>query len=358
MSDVLRRKLGANRAPKKTSGVSVESILRKTMPRNADAVLSMDLRLLAVSTSSVEKEELLEAVVPSDLLFLVENSDGARGIAILDPQLMTAIIEAQVSGKVTDKPPPDRAPTNTDAIVASEILDTWLATAEAAVIEAGLDSAWPMIGFERSPGKLTVREADLLLDPVEFRVTDVELSLGGGLRTGRLRFAAPRLLPLLEGQISTRAAKVRRHLPDLPVEMRAVLARLPLGVSRIGDLKPDEVLPLPAGCLQHVRLETRAEDLIREVRLGQLGGKKAVRLTGLSAVGEEMPGIASAPAALAPAMEADLPVLGEAAVPGDPVGDLPDLPEINEPAFEPSGDLPDLPELPDLPDLPDLPELP
>ena len=278
MSDVLRRKLGATRAPKKTGSVSVESLLRKTMPRDADAALSMELNVLAFTTTSLDKAELVAGLAENDLIYLVETGNGARGLAILDPGLVTAIIEVQVSGRISDKPPNDRVPTRTDAIVAGEIVDRWLTSAEEVVGAAGLDPAWPMAGFERMPGRLSEREVDLLLEPLEFRMTDIQFSLGGGAKTGQLRLAAPRLVPLLEGKETTRAARVRGHMPNLPVEMRAILARLPLGVTHARELKVDDLLPLPDGCLQHVRLETRQERLVREVHLGQLGGKKAVRL--------------------------------------------------------------------------------
>lgn len=60
MSDVLRRKLGASRPPKKPSAVSVEALLRKTMPRDADAVLSLDLLVKEFTALSFDKAELIE----------------------------------------------------------------------------------------------------------------------------------------------------------------------------------------------------------------------------------------------------------------------------------------------------------
>ena len=353
MTDVLRRKLGASAAPKKT-GVTLEALLRKTMPRDADAVLSLETAVSDFAVTMMENENLRESIGPYDLVYLLENKDGARGLAILDLSLTAAIVEVQVAGQVSDAPPPERRPTRTDGIVAGEIVDRWLDSGESATASAGLDGFWPLSGYERAPVPINRREVELLLEPVEFRVLEISLLLGAGDRVGQLRLVAPRVTPLLEQQENTTAARVRGHLPELPVALRAVLANIPLGMSDVRALSPDTLLPLPDGCLSHVRLETREGRLVQEVRLGQLDGKKAVRLLEHEdgAASSVPPPLSAAPlpAADAGAGPAELPApqpAGEAALP-----DLPDLPPV------PETGAPDLPELPDLPDLPELPELP
>ncbi len=362
MTDVLRRKLGATRAPKKAAGITLEALLRKTMPRDADAVLSLDVAVQSFAVSMMDNTSLRQGIGEFDLVYLLESQDGARGLAVLDLSLTTSVVEVQVFGRLSAQEPLERTPTRTDGIVAGEIVDRWLDSGEVAASAAKLDGAWPFSGFARAPVPINRREAELLLEPVEFRVFDIALALGRGDRTGRLRLAAPRIAPLLEQQENTTAARVRGHLPELPVAMRVVLARLPMGMSEVGRLTPETVLPLPDGCLGHVRLETRAGRLIQEVRLGQLDGKKAVRLSedaevpqpSLPAAGKELPsgpeleGLPEPPAVdagqpqTAPAGESSLP-------------DLPDLLPLPEAG---GGDLPDLPDLPELPNLPELPDLP
>ena len=361
MSDVLKRKLGASRAPKKSSGITLEAILRKTMPRDADAVLGLDTSVTAFTAVTVEKRSLRESIGPHDLVYLLETAGGERGLAILDLSLTAAVVEIQVSGRVSEASPPERPPTRTDGIVAGEIVDRWLDSGQSAAEGAGLDGAWPLSGYERATAPINRREAELLLEPVEFRVLDISLSLGAGARIGQLRLAAPRAMPLLEQRENTTAARVRGQLPQLPVTMRAVIANLPLGIADVRNLSNDTLLPLPDGSLNHVRLETREGRLVREVRLGQLDGKKAVRFhqhedekvsatplamaAGLPQSLEDAEGLPKLPAP-------DHSAEGESALPELP--DLPPPPEAGADAM----DLPDLPELPDLPDLPELPDLP
>lgn len=354
MSDVLRRKLGTMRARKKPSGVSVEGVLRKVMPRDADVVLSLDLSLLSLVAGAQEKSELLETVTENHLVYLVEAEDGARGLVILDPGLLAGIIEVQVSGKVSASSSEPRKPTRTDGIVVADIVDKWLATAESATAEAGLEAAWPVSGFERVHGILTRREADLLLEPVEFRTIEIALSLEGGAKTGKLSLAAPRRQGLIEGRDSTTAARFRGHLPRLPVELHAVLVRLPLAMGQVKALRPDDVLPLPDACLQEVRLETGTGRLIRKARLGQLDGKKAVRLSDASAATATVP-LQPAVTGLAGGL-GELDGMGASATEGGaevPLSSLPDLPPLPDIDAVPA-DLGGLPELPELPDLPPL----
>lgn len=350
MSDVLKRKLAARQAPRPATGASVEGILRKTMPRDADAVLSLDVAVMTFSMGMQEKADLLGAMRSTDLVFPLQSGGGSRGFVMLDGALVSALIEVQVSGSVSSHPPVERIPTRTDGIVVGEVVDRWLATAEVAVGEAGLVAAWPFAGFERMPRNITRREADLLLEPGEFRLVEIGISLDGGKRDGCLRLAVPHTLPE-SGIGATLAARVRGHLPDCRVELRAVLARVPQEMDRVRELKVHDVVVLPEDCLRCVRIETLGGQLVGRARLGQLEGKKAVRLSDA-----DTPTPTGVPLPEAPAT--GLAVEDNAGGEG-----LPTLPEPHDavapPAQEgPAGELPDLPDFPEPTDLPELPPLP
>lgn len=349
MSDVLRRKLGTRRAPRAANSVSVEAVLRKVMPRDADTVLSLDLAVTGVTTVWSDRDTLLEAMGACHLAFLMESEAGLRGAILLDPDLLAGIIEFQLSGRVSERPVSSRPPTRTDAVVVGEILDAWLATAESAMKEVGLEAGWPAIGFERVPGHLSRREIALLLEPVEFRSVDIVLSLYGGAKTGLLSIATPRIDASHDGHIHSTPARVRTHIPDLPVALHAVLTRLPVAMMKARRLEPDVVFPLPDGCLQNVRLETSAGRLIRLVQLGRVDGKRAVRL-GRSAHKGAVEMLSAPPhEAFAPA-PSGLPELPESVEGSTAVTGLKDLPGV--------GALPELPGFPALPELPELPDLP
>ncbi|MCG6885527.1 MAG: hypothetical protein LJE62_17400, partial [Silicimonas sp.] len=105
MTEVLRQKLAATRAPKRPAGVSVEALLRKTMPRDADAAVSLDISVTGFQSASEDKPTLLESLAPTDLVYLVQSAEGARGIVRLDKGLVSALIEVQMSGRVAPSPP-------------------------------------------------------------------------------------------------------------------------------------------------------------------------------------------------------------------------------------------------------------
>ena len=194
------------------------------------------------------------------------------------------------------------------------------------------------------------------------------MSLGAGAKAGAIRFAAPRLVPLLERQDTTMLARVRGHLPHFPVVLHAVLSRQAVDVAAVRGLQEGDVIRLPEHCLQQIRLETASGGLIRKARLGQLGGHRAVRLS--EPVQTPAPGADAASLAPLAAMPLAAPVddplphspddlpempdTADTAQPAAPV--LPDLPPLGS-AMDADG-LPDLPELPELPELPDLPDLP
>lgn len=268
-----------------------------------------------------------------------------------------------MSGRVSTAEAATRVPTSTDGVVASEIVDRWLTSATEAVEKAGLVTSFPAAGYQRANGILNKREADLLLEPGQYRVFEIELSLGGGAKTGTLTVALPIVRKTVHLPEMAKADGVRAHLPNLPVTLQVVLARLPLEIGKLRSLAKGDLLDIPAEALRQVRLESKNGKAVGSARLGQLGGYRAVLVAGkdggapdmtagLAGVGalppmpEEGPTLPDIPPLPATTALPDLPALP---VSGDmpALTDLPDLPDLPAPT--------DLPELPDLPDLPDLP---
>ncbi len=370
MSDgvtVLRRKLAPSRPSSVPGGSSVEAMLRKTMPRDADDLLSLDLAVISVQQGKRDKAGLLDDIQPTDLIYLMDGEDEARGICKISPSLLAGLTEIQMSGRVTSSDPPERVPTRTDGIVAGEIVDRWISTATDTSREENLTDALPIAGFQRANGVLDKRNTDLSIDPQTYRTMTIELSLGGGAKSGTLFFATPEPGGSDSAGQSKAATQMRKHLPQIEAPLRAVLVRLPVGVGRVQRMAVGDLVEVPIESLQSVRLEGMDGRMIAMARLGQLNGMRAVRLAG-----EEAPRAALAAPAAEVAVNAaeglsaelspvpDLPDLPDIppADEGTGLPELPDLPDLPAPGDEGHAGLPDLPELPDLPDLPDLPALP
>ena len=355
MSDsatVLRRKLSPSRPSSVPGGSSVETLLRKTMPRDADDLLKLDLTVTSVIQGQQDKAALLAAIETTDLIYLLEGASGARGICKVSPGLLAALTEVQMSGRVSSSPPAERTPTRTDGIVAGDIIDRWMASAVQAGEDESLSSALPIIGFKRANVVLNKRNTDLSIDPLIFRTMTIEVSLGNQAKTGTLSFAVPETSHVKAGETSTAAAQMRRHIPDMVAPLRVVLARLPVGVERVRNLSQGDLLDVPIESLLNVRLEGMDGRMIAPARLGQLDGKKAVRL---SMGGDQVkPMLAAAAGAAMAEVEPQLSDLPQ--LPDLPPDDLPDLPGL--PSDGDRSELPDLNDISDLPDLPGLPDLP
>ena len=322
-TSVLRRKLAPARQSAVPGGASVEALLRKLMPRDADRELRLDLMVGAVTIGTASRTAVADRMTPRDLAFLMKGPGEARGLCLMTPGLLAALTEVQMSGRVTRSEPPDRIPTRTDGIVVADMLDRWMRSAVEGAEEAGLAGILPFEGFLRMDGVQPRRNVVLALDPVEYRTLSVDLVLGDDAKSGTLFFATPVPRPAVSAAPSP--GRMLGHLPTIPAPMTAVLARLPHPYGRARRLGVGDVIPVPASALINVRLETRAGRLIATARLGQFNGQKAVRLLSAGGGVPSLPGVTTSR------------------------GGRPDRPGLAA-----STHLPDLPDFPDLPELPPL----
>ena len=364
---VLRKKIAPARGAV-PGGSSASAMLRKLMPRVADKVLALDVLVGDVSFGTLSKTDLLERLTEQDLVYQLEDDAEDRGVCVVSSGTLAALTEVQMSGRVSSKPAPDRATTKMDGIVAGDIVDRWMETARKAAEADEHSDTLPMMSFTRLNRVLTKRNADLVLDPVEFQTLRIELSLGGGAKTGSLFFAVPTFLP--KSNDGTSAARVHKHLAGIEAPMVAILTRMPVQMSTVKNLAVGDVIEVPVSALGDVQLEGLGGQKIATARLGQLNGSKAVRLSfhenlsgkegAESAEGLAMLGGAGAGAAAAGPIALPEPD-GAPSPEVEPAADLPELPDLPDLPDMPAGDLPALdaaPDLADLPDLPDLPELP
>ncbi|MDA8586744.1 FliM/FliN family flagellar motor switch protein [Rhodobacteraceae bacterium] len=358
-------------APAKTAvpgGASIGAILRKLMPRVADQAMALDVMVGEVKFGTSSKSDVMADLGDNDLIYLMEDQRETRAICVVKPGLLAALIEKQVSGRVSEGAPPDRVATRTDGIVVADIVDRWTEAAQIAAVDDGLDDVLPFVGFRRFDRVLNKRNTDLSLDPVDFRTLSIELSLEGGAKTGELCFAVPVVEPELLSPVTAKN-RIHKHLAEIEAPMVAILTRVPVAMERVKKLAVDDVIDVPISALMNVQLEgTNGHKIIR-ARLGQLNGKKAVRLSFGAIGGEAAAGLSVLGAMPEPGAMARTPALPEPLAPMspdlvdspdiDPPGDFPALDGLPDlPAADGTADLPELPDLPDLPELLDLPDLP
>ena len=259
---------------------AIEKLLAVELPRAADQLLSLQVKIQSVSLDKLDQENVVAALNDNDLICRMSHAGSHIGLIVVDPMFVSVLTEIQTLGKVTGAAANERPPTNTDVTVVSEILDRWLSDIARAASEQGLVEELLTTGFTRDPGRLDLRAVELTLDPGQYRLLRVTMAFGADAKLGTLSFYAPLLAASGDDFGETLGRQLRAHLLDAPVELTAVLTRAPRSLDKILSLRAGDVLPVLTEKLQSIRLETDDGTVIATARLGQAGGRRAVRLSG------------------------------------------------------------------------------
>lgn len=345
--------------------------LRLAISRIADEALGLDCALDGIATRNVDRAAV--EIAEHAMIFQVLGVGLPGGLMLVGPELLHALIEVQVTGRVSCTSRPARPPTRTDAVVVSPLLDLWLA----ALAEG--EAAHPAFrGVRRGALMADAKAATLTLDNVEFAGLRLSLTLGGA-QNAELEF----ILPHRSGDMGESGEDI--DFRDLPVMLDVVLGRVSRRLGEARRLAPGSFLDLGADALSEAALEHGGRRLAR-VRLGRVGSQRAVRSdvapppppfpiegdagTGSMAGPDMMRGVPVSDAAeslasgalpsseaagrMEDTSEAEAQPSGtEGSAPEEDTGDFAELPA--------PGDLPplaDLPEMATLPDIDDLPPLP
>ena len=176
---------------------------------------------------------------------------------------------------------------------------------------------------------------------------------------------------------------------SLPADLTAVLCKIRLTVVRLGELQPGDLLQLPPGASSDVRMFSTTGRVVGRGGLGQINGKRAVRLDGHASVQasrrrsdedssldhlESDNRFGMSASHQADVLDLQEGVSGSTFVSEMDTSDKPDLPDIDSlpdldiaehadfvaAASDPQGvaDLPDLSDIPDFSDFPELDDLP
>jgi flagellar motor switch protein FliM len=386
----LRRKVEAGRTSVTASRqVTPAKALSTAFVQACDRRLGLVANVTSCSGRTGTLAELLDTIPEGGLLAVLEGPGEAQGLMVFDPALLSAVIEKLMTGQLADRPPRPRRPTRTDAALAADVIDEILRGFEAPFL--GLPPARWAAGFGYDSFLDDPRPLGLMFDDIDYRVHRLVAELEGGRRTANMVLAVP-----FEGRgpLGRAAAAPSRggdapapvSEPEAPddavpwsealeaqvlrgtVALEAVLHRLRLPLAALEGLQPGCELPIPGAALDETMLVGADGCAIARGRLGQSGGRRAVRLSG----GLAQDSAGDAPAQEQPAGEGAGPALPGPGLPPMPVAgsgespDLPDLPDLAPPGgLTPPGDLPDIGDGPSaggdgdplagLPDLDDLP---
>jgi flagellar motor switch protein FliM len=262
---ILRRK--AKLAAPRRARDGASDLWRRVLPRLAADGLGLELTVAGVAEQVVDLHAVLSADEGALLLLLQDRYGGPGGLAVVDPALLTALIEVQTTGRVTSGRRDPRRPTAVDAALVRHALDDWFAgLTEAGGHETPLP---PVFGPATD-----VRAALLKLEEGRWTETWVDLDLGGGKRVGRLGL----YLPLPQEARRDDPAALREVILPVETTMEAVLGRIRVPLKTVLTLSPGQVLPLPDVSVRRIGLEAPRGRSVAQVHLGQSRGFRAVRI--------------------------------------------------------------------------------
>jgi flagellar motor switch protein FliM len=285
---------------------------------------------------TVRLEEALEGVLGAlpdhGIVAVLEDDAGRRGLIGLSHGAMDALIEVQTTGHVEASQLPPRRVTRIDEALSRDFLDLALAAfmRESGAIE-GRD--WP----ERMAYGSRIEDRDrltLLLPERDYHILSAEVALGpDGGRAGKVVLilpADPDIGRAAPGAGATGPAPLppgwaeglSAALADAPLPLEAVLMRLVRPLGEVEALRDGDVLQFDRADLSAVTLETPEGAVILRGALGQLGGRRALRVTEATSGAQAV----ARPPAPPPPPEARAPT-----------PDLPDLPEASAPPAVPGG---------------------
>lgn len=347
--DVLRRKASVGRASHEARAMTPAKALRLAIEKAADAKMGLAMSVTGGSRGPSDLSEVLDAMTEDGLLLLLDGPDGRVGALCLDFALLSGLVEMQTVGKVLPRDPDPRPTTRTDAAIVTPLVDDVLArfAIDLAPEEEGFWAAGYRVGG-RCPD---LRVLGLALGAPEYQLLRVPVDIARGSRAGQLMLALPNVTrppPAPDPsnasaeQALDMAARLRARLLDVPATLEAVLCRLTLPLAQVRALAVGDLLTLPADAVYTARLETGPKRAIALAQMGQMNGRRALRLHppgGPEAAGDgtsaDQPATdrrqAASPALIpsagidaAAALSSDVPDLSEFDLPADLLEDFDD----------------------------------
>lgn len=266
----------------------LQEVLGVIFPRDAGKLIDLKVEVSGLNISEASEEELLAALLPDDLCFLLHASGRDSGVCVVSAGLWAGIVENLIFGQVTDSKPEERKPTQTDAAIVGEMLDRWLSSADRECSEAGMPIG--LNGYRRDQALISARACELEIEPGGFDVTRISLSLGEGVKTGSLTVYLPQIR---EKVVHDTKAIMRRNVHEIAPPLSAILTRRSISYDHVQALQVGDVIDIPLSAMSEVALEAKDGSTVTKGRLGQMNGLRAVRLmegaSPASSLSKEMP---------------------------------------------------------------------
>lgn len=240
------------------------------LTRAAREELGLDLEVAGLPPGCFAVEQIRPT---GEALVLPLTADGgATGAVIIAGGLLQAIVEWQLSGRITATEGV-RSPTRTDAM----LIKPWIDHALRLMVEmlAQDDDHAALSGYRIGPG-----QGNLGAFSGDYRRIGGAVRIAGGVASGECLLILPP-----QTSSSSPSERDRRFTEDLRLQvlgtqamMQAVLCRMTVPLGTVLSLREGGVLSLGGATVQEMAMEGADGAVLARGRLGQHRGMRAVRL--------------------------------------------------------------------------------
>lgn len=275
----LERKLALARDERQGDTRSVLRALRLALARAADDAVGLAVAVIGATQARYELDELSRAVPEGRLYLLLSGPGEGLGAICFDRACVSALLQQQTMGQVLNGESQGRAYTETDAAMASPVVDAFLPRAsELAEKPADRNCLAGYSYAARADGR---RALLLLLEAERYRVFDLTAEIAGGKLQGQITLILPDQPEAREDDRDSGEAAnpgLERSFGVVRAELNAVICRIKLPLSALADMQPGSLLPLDQPMLDRIDMLTIEGRPVAVARLGQCRGMRAVRL--------------------------------------------------------------------------------
>lgn len=331
-TSILRRMTNPEVEEAPQSPLTTSRAVRLAMTKAAHSTLGLVVTVTAIEEIVQPLDEMLNGLAEDLMMVALHRKALPVGLIGLDMQMRAAVLELQTIGQVSRQVADIRPATSTDKQMSDPLVETFLQGLSESV--AGSEFEGWLDGLSQHNIIPDTRAAALLLEDKEYRVLRLTVDLGVEDRNGSVVIALPLSEVVAPPDIPT-PIKIdwepafRQTVSDATTEFEVELHRFQIALAQAQNLQVGEVLPLPGCTVSSARLVSLDGKVELPAKLGQIGGKRAVRIEQAPAVGM-----------------ADL-----AALPADqPMAEVPAMPEMSA--------MPEMPAMAEMPAMPEMPEVP
>lgn len=279
---IIHKKARGAREDFDARAMSPAKALRLSLCKSADDLLGLALSVITLEQVKISTHKLLAQLRDDGLMILLDGESGARGMLMLDCQVVSALIETQITGQVRRAVAPQRSYTRTDAAMVAPLIDATL---------AGFDSQLAAAEDGYLPGQFRfgdraedARALSLVLKDGQFDFFRLTVDVAEGAKSGIILLALPcckaggHARKAADPAAGANQMSLEKMALNATVTLDAVAARLNMPLRDICNLAPGMVLPVARDSFSQSELTAPPRHVVSRVTLGQVNGMRAVRI--------------------------------------------------------------------------------